>query len=75
MKDKFIVKIQMPIAGENDILVYNKTRSVLAILPVTKEIKEFMGGDLKKYAWAKYADKHAKITLLEIIYEAPDQNW
>lgn len=75
MKSKFIVKIQMPIAGENDYFVYNKNRSVMAILPVTEEIKEFMNGELKKFAYAKYQNPKAKYTLLEILGEAPWQNW
>ena len=75
MKNKFLVKIQMPIAGENEVLIYNKNRTIMAQIPTTKEIKKWMDGQLKKFAYVKYSDPEAEYTMLEIIKEAPYQSW
>jgi hypothetical protein len=41
----FIVKVQYPLSGVPNILVYNKDRSLLLMFPVTKEWEELMTMD------------------------------
>lgn len=65
-----IFKIQMPIYGAPLVLIYNKSRSIVSQLPVTKEIKRMMNGHVKAFFYAIHRNKQ-----LEIQAIAPWQEW
>ena len=74
MLDKYmkeqVFKIQMPIVG-NTILVYNKHQEYFSQLPITKDLKKFMNGELKKYVYG-YVNKDKELVIER---EAPEQEW
>lgn len=67
--EQVVVKIQMPIVGE-EVLVYNKDRSLQELVPITDKIRDAMDGELKKYFLAELHDGPPWLTLQEI--EAQD---
>lgn len=64
-----IVKVQKPLLG-NDVLIYNRSRSVQILVPYTREWKKWFAGHLKRYAKA-----HLEGTELVIDKIAEDRNW
>lgn len=68
-----IIKLQRPIwtsGEEQDILIYNKHRSIMFEWN-TPELNELFGSDEYKI----YHHAHMKGTLLHIGKRAPDQDW
>lgn len=64
-----IVKVQKPLHG-NDVLIYNRSRSVQILVSYTIEWKKWFDGYLKRYAKA-----HLEGTELVIDKIAEDRNW
>jgi hypothetical protein len=68
-----IVKVQRSIMPRDaDCLIYNRAQSVMGQFPVTDEIREVMGDDMKGYFHAKCREGGGKVELLR---RAPDQDW
>jgi hypothetical protein len=71
---QFIVKVQMPIASNHDepeVMVYNEDRSVMQQFPLSDDLREIMGEELKKYFYA-----HTGMDgFLHLDGEAPAQEW
>lgn len=65
-----IVKVQVPMATNTTptVLIYNKSRTVEAELPITEDLKKKMGNSFKLYFHAKLKDK-----IIHIGDEAPWQ--
>lgn len=68
-----IVKIQRSIfpPGANTMLIYDKRRSVEGQLPLTKEVKKLLAGDLKGY----FQGRLDSTGLLHIQKRVADQEW
>lgn len=67
---KTIVKVQLPLYTNGLAplaLVYNQSRSIAFQLPVTKELKKKMAGEVKSFF---YVDTENKLT-----EKAPWQSW
>lgn len=72
-KEAGIFKIQRSLfPPDADCLVYNEDRSVQGQFPVTKEMRDFMGDDMKVYVRGVWRKKDGK---LEIDERLEDQNW
>jgi hypothetical protein len=74
-KGVFIVKVQRPVEtnlppAEHRVLVYNRDRSVEALLPVTKDLLQAMGEEFKQFWYAYYRG-----TVLHLDRLAPWQEW
>lgn len=72
---KFIVKVQVPLStnGEPEALIYDETREVQAMVPVT-DVTSRMKDRPKAFFWATIrAD--AKSRVIELHDEAPWQDW
>lgn len=57
---QFIVKVQLPLSSNVDnppALVYNKERTLMQQFPVTKDLKQLMGGQDKRYFHAALNEK------------------
>jgi hypothetical protein len=67
-----IVKVQRSLGstGPPSILIYNKDRSLMEQLPLTKEMDKWFGSRFKKFAEARMEG-----TELVIQNEVPDQSW
>lgn len=68
-----IVKVQVSIITNEDqpqVLIYNQYRTALWQGDAAKEILDLMGGEYKKYFYAKIVD-----TKFELEKEAPKQGW
>ena len=68
-----IVKVQLPLASndaEPKALVYNKGRSHQFLLPITKDLKEMMGDDVKAYFDADYEEGK-----IELYKKVEPQDW
>lgn len=67
-----ILKVQMPLFGAADALIYNEDRSIYAMLPLqdAPELVEYMGDSLKRYIVGAIVDGK-----LEINGNAPWQEW
>ena len=68
-----IVKVQRSIVTSDDqaqCLVYNEDQSVLYQMPMTLELFDMFGDELKMYCYAELVDS---IIVLE--GEAPEQEW
>lgn len=72
MGDTVIVKVQKPLATNTTpmALVYNKNRSVLGLVPWTKELEKQFGKDDKQY-WVA-TEHNGTIELVELTKE---QEW
>lgn len=42
-------------------LVYNNNRSIMGQFPLDKEMKKFLNGKMKVYAWGWYNEKTTKV--------------
>ena len=77
-KDRFIVKVQIPIAASDGeeamVLIYNEDRTKEGMISLTakqfRELGQAMEGEPKAFFWAYLKNKH--ITLEE---PAPWQSW
>lgn len=69
-----IVKVQLPLAGSGPtmrpVLVYNESRSIEALIPLTSDLLEVMNGELKAFFHA-----HMEGTNLFLDDPAPWQEW
>lgn len=71
-KEKYeIFKLQVPLSGDPQALVYNKTRSSRGLIPITDEVKEVMGDEFKKFIFGKRLESG----VIEIHGVAPWQEW
>ena len=70
----FIVKIQTPLFGGSEVLVYNEDKSVMEMFPNSLEIERAMAGEDKKFFYAKNVKVNEGF-ILDIIKEAPWQDW
>lgn len=71
MKEKYtIIKLQKAINNDN-VLAYNKDRSIMGEFPITEELRLLFGNRLKIYCKCKYKTGG----LLEIEKEVKHQNW
>lgn len=69
-----IVKVQKPINPPPPVgqaLVYSEKRDVMCLVD-WRQVRGFMGSDLKQYRHATYNEATGKITFGE---QAPTQNW
>jgi len=69
MNDRFIVKIQTPLAGDDVALIYDKEKSFVLQVP-TEEVVARMAGRVKAYFYAR-----VRGTRLALEKSAPDQEW
>ena len=69
MTDRFIVKIQTPLAGDDLALIYDEARSFTLQVP-TAEVVDAMQGRIKAYFYAHITD-----TKLALESDAPAQDW
>lgn len=71
---RFIVKLQRPLLTSGPaevVLVYNRNRSVHAMLPMPRKVRrQIMGTELKQFCWA-----HMQGTVIHIDAIAPWQEW
>lgn len=67
-----IVKVQLPIAGEPLVLVYNEERSLFLQFPVTKEIKKHARGDVRYFCEAQI---NPVTQTLELGARVGEQGW
>jgi hypothetical protein len=67
-----VVKIQYPLftTGKPEVLIYDKRKTVVFLLPYKGKWKELLGDKLKIYARA-----HMEKTILVIDEVIPDQSW
>ena len=68
-----ILKVQTSIvssSGEEEVLVYNKDRTIQHMGDVTKAIREIMKGEHKKFMFGEIIDKN-----INLQGEAPWQDW
>jgi hypothetical protein len=66
-----IFKLQRPLNCQGDILIYNKSRSIMAVLPWPKDKQDsFFLGKFKVYARGKFTGDD-----FEISEKVKDQNW
>lgn len=56
MKNKDIFKLQRPVAGGDEILIYNRSRNVELLLPPTPQLLAYFGDELKIYAVGEVKD-------------------
>lgn len=71
-KEKFeIFKLQVPLAGEQQALIYNKNQTSRGLIPITDEVKEVMGKEFKKFIFGKRREDG----VIEIHGVAPWQEW
>jgi len=70
MDSQMIVKVQMPLAGEPQVLVYDETRTKQGMFDVTPDIKRIMRGRAKAFFHATLANG-----TFDIGDEAPWQAW
>ena len=57
---QFIVKVQLPLSSNHadpEALVYNKERTLVQQFPVTKDLRQLMGGQDKRYFHAALNDR------------------
>ena len=74
MSKKFIVKVQISLFSSDDqklVMIYDEGRTFTDQFPATKELLDGMGGEPKKFFWAKTADDG----FLELGEEAEWQEW
>ena len=68
-----IVKVQRSLCPPDvSCLIYNKDRDIMGEFPVTDEIRQVMGDEMKGYFHGKFIKKTGKV---ELIDRAPDQDW
>lgn len=67
---EFIVKVQMPLAGAPDVLVYNEDRSVFYHGPFDDAVRSLLCGEVKVFLWAHMADGS-----IHLGRPAPWQDW
>ena len=70
-----IVKVQLPIGGNQAILLYDESRELFVIVDDPEDfasISEVQGGELKAY-W--YADVDYEAKTFKLIERAPEQEW
>jgi hypothetical protein len=65
-----IVKLQRPLAGGTEVLIYNKDRSVQGMIPMTPDLQRLFGKKPKVYAEGSF-----KNGIVEIDRLVPDQPW
>lgn len=68
-----IFKIQRSLfsSGGATMLIYNKSRSVMGQLPLSKDVEKLLKGDVKGY----FTGKVDRGGLLHIKGRVPNQNW
>jgi hypothetical protein len=66
-----IVKVQVALAGDPNVLIYNEDRSIQAQFPASKEVLTLMAGRVKAY-FHSTLDENGLLGLDE---EAPNQDW
>jgi hypothetical protein len=76
---RFIVKVQRPLAGNDDsLLVYDKGQDMMEFVPagskVGKDLLRLMGPEFKIYIEAEFLKKEKKIMLL-LDRVMPAQKW
>lgn len=74
-----VVKVQIPLAGHPQVLIYSEDKKFKAILSYTKqlkrELKPIMQGQPKAFAFADVAEEHNGRTTFQINGPAPRQDW
>jgi len=70
-KKKFIVKVQLAIMGDDDVLIYNEDKTVMEQFPRPRGLKTMMKGKIKQFFYA-YTDKNKMLVLDRL---APWQDW
>jgi len=71
LDDLGIVKVQWPIAGENEVLIYNEDRSIMLQIPCPDEIKQYA---IWRKAYFYYSIENKIINLLTKL-KCPRQDW
>lgn len=72
MSKRKIVKVQLPVIPKDaPALAYTEDRRNVTEIPVTDELREKMGDDVKRYFWATF-DRNGVMFLGEV---APWQDW
>lgn len=66
-----ICKIQLPLAGAGNCLIYNQDHSITLHTPVTTEITAFMAGSFKKFGEV-IVDRYGHVTFGK---EIKDPGW
>lgn len=77
VQGEFIIKIQRSLdPGPETVLVYNRNRALITVLPMTGIVRElFRRSDaLKIYCWASLIQNHNTFEV-NLIRKADDQNW
>ena len=70
---RFIVKVQRPLVTSgppNEVFVYDRRRSVEAMLPAPRKLRQMMGEEFKQFWYA-----HMEGTVLHLDGIAPWQEW
>lgn len=75
MKERTIVKMQMPCTPDGQALVYNKYRNVFCFEHLTEEIKALMGGEAQRFFYAKVVIPLEGRPQINIEEQAPWQDW
>lgn len=74
-----IVKVQAPLSGPGDLLVYNEHRTFQFLIPTWQPYGQAlvarMNGAAKKYFHGRLVEQHAEEYVLHIDDDAPDQPW
>ena len=65
-----IVKVQAPLAGAEQVLIYDRTRKVEVQFPYSDYLRKLMNGSAKRYFEAALVDE-----ALVLGKEVPDPGW
>ncbi len=73
--DRVIVKVQLPISGQEGALIYDESRDFLVLVDDAEHFESIslgQDGALKAY-W--HADIDYKLRTFELVGRAPEQDW
>jgi hypothetical protein len=70
---RMVVKVQKPLMGAPDVLIYNEDKSVWALLPFEpRDIEALFGREVKQY-WL--ADVPKKTGIIKLVKRVKEQDW